>query len=88
MSDHTWTQENIASYVAGGLDAAERERLEQHAADCGDCAAAPGCGPGLDRNIGTLFAGTGLRPRRWKIAWFGACGSRTPSRRRRCRDAR
>ena len=27
MSDHAWVQENIASYLAGGLESAERERL-------------------------------------------------------------
>lgn len=38
MSDHVWAQENIAAYVAGGLDPAEAERLEQHAAECPNCA--------------------------------------------------
>ena len=30
MSEHVWVQENIAAYVAGGLDASEGERLEKH----------------------------------------------------------
>ncbi len=38
MSDHVWTQENIAAYVAGGFDASEAERLEKHVADCPACA--------------------------------------------------
>ena len=38
MSDHVWAQENIAAYVAGGLEASEDERLEKHVADCPTCA--------------------------------------------------
>jgi hypothetical protein len=38
MSDHVWAQENIAAYVAGGLDASEGERLEKHVAECAACA--------------------------------------------------
>ena len=38
MSEHVWAQENIAAYVAGGLEASEAERLEKHAADCATCA--------------------------------------------------
>jgi hypothetical protein len=38
MSEHVWAQENIAAYVAGGLEASEGERLEEHVADCLACA--------------------------------------------------
>ncbi len=38
MSEHVWTQENIAVYVAGGLQPSEGERLEKHAAGCAACA--------------------------------------------------
>src|SRR4051812_1385268 len=38
MSEHVWAQENSAAYVAGGLDAAEGERLENHLAECPACA--------------------------------------------------
>jgi hypothetical protein len=38
MSEHAWVLENIASYTAGGLEAAECERLEQHTASCEACA--------------------------------------------------
>ncbi len=38
MSEHVWAQDNIAVYVAGGLDAFESERLEKHVADCPACA--------------------------------------------------
>ena len=38
MSEHVWAQENIAAYVAGGLEPADGERLENHVADCPVCA--------------------------------------------------
>ena len=60
MTDHAWSQEQIAAHVAGGLDAAEAERLEQHARDCPDCAAALSAARRLDRGLGELFAG--VRP--------------------------
>ena len=56
MSDHAWTQENLAAFVAGGLDAAEDERLERHAAECTECAAALHQARLLDRGLDTLFA--------------------------------
>jgi hypothetical protein len=56
MSYHAWTQENLAAYVAGGLDAAEDERLERHAAECADCAAALRQAQALDRGLDALFA--------------------------------
>ena len=34
MSEHPWIQENLAAYLAGGLDATETSRLEQHVAGC------------------------------------------------------
>ena len=60
MTDHAWTQEQIAAYVADGLDAAEAERLELHVRDCPDCAAALAAAKRLDRDLGALFAG--VRP--------------------------
>ena len=30
LTDHAWSQEQIAAYLAGGLSAAETERLESH----------------------------------------------------------
>jgi hypothetical protein len=56
MSDHAWTQENLAAFVAGGLDAAEDERLERHTAECTECAAALRQARLLDRGLDTLFA--------------------------------
>src|SRR4051794_41031536 len=56
MSEHAWTQENIAAFVAGGLDAAEGERLERHAAECAECAALLDEARTLDRGLGALFA--------------------------------
>jgi hypothetical protein len=60
MSEHTWTQQNIASYVAGGLDAAERERLEGHATACEACGAALREARRLDDVLGSVFAS--IRP--------------------------
>jgi hypothetical protein len=56
MSDHAWTQENLAAFVAGGLEAAEDERLERHAAECAECAAALRQARLLDRGLDSLFA--------------------------------
>ena len=39
MSDHQWAQNGMAAYVAGGLEPAERERLETHLAQCPDALA-------------------------------------------------
>ena len=51
MSDHVWAQENIAAYIAGGLDPAEAERLEKHAAECAGCAQAIDDTRALDRRL-------------------------------------
>src|SRR5262245_37656486 len=56
MSDHAWAQEQIAAHVAGGLDAPEAERLEAHARECPDCAAALGDPRDLDRGLDSLLA--------------------------------
>ena len=37
MSDHVWTQENVAAYLAGGLEPAEEARLEKHVRECAAC---------------------------------------------------
>jgi hypothetical protein len=56
MSEHAWTQENVAAYVAGGLDAGEGQRIERHVTECAECAAALGECRGLDGRLETLFA--------------------------------
>lgn len=61
MNDHVWAQEQIASYLAGGLDAAEKDRLDRHAKECPECAAALEAAVHFDRGLGTLFAP--LRPK-------------------------
>lgn len=38
MSDHDWTFENLSAYLAGGLNANERQRVDQHVAVCAECA--------------------------------------------------
>src|SRR5947209_852918 len=57
MSEHAWTLENIAAYCAGGLDAAECERLEQHTAACENCARALAEARTVERGLESLFAG-------------------------------
>src|SRR5713101_3464153 len=55
MSDHVWALENIAAYLAGGLDPTEGERLEQHAAQCAVCARDLDEGRALERKLAPLF---------------------------------
>jgi hypothetical protein len=56
MSEHTWVQENLASYVAGGLEAGERDRIEQHTATCATCARALAEARAMDADLDQLFA--------------------------------
>jgi hypothetical protein len=56
MSDHAWTLENLAAYIAGGLEPAERERLEGHAAECDECTSSLTDAQGADMYLMTLFA--------------------------------
>src|SRR5438552_3011500 len=60
MSDHAWVQENIESYVAGGLEPAECERLQQHLAACPECTARLAEVGAVDRRLDGLF--TQVRP--------------------------
>ncbi len=62
MSEHAWVEENIASYTAGGLDAEERQRLEQHAGECGDCAQRLREARSLDQSLSALFGNVRLGP--------------------------
>ncbi len=55
MSDHAWILENLAAYLTGGLEPAERERLEQHTADCSSCAAALNDARVADAALSGLF---------------------------------
>src|SRR5690349_5871856 len=56
MSDHAWTHEHVAAYLAGGLDAAERERFDAHVAGCPGCAAELAAARAADRAVDALFA--------------------------------
>jgi hypothetical protein len=56
MTDHTWADEHIPAYLAGALTAPEAERLEAHAAACGDCSDALAAARDLDRELSGLFA--------------------------------
>jgi len=56
MAEHAWILERLASYTAGGLDAAERGRLEDHIAGCADCAFALDEVKRFDHHLDALFA--------------------------------
>jgi hypothetical protein len=56
MSEHAWVHDNLTAYVAGGLDAAEGERVEAHAAECETCAATLRDARALDHRLDALFA--------------------------------
>jgi hypothetical protein len=56
MSDHAWVLENLATYVAGGLDAEERDLVEEHTANCAECARALEEMRSVDRDLELLFA--------------------------------
>lgn len=56
MSDHVFTQEHIAAYVAGGLDAADAERVDVHVRSCSDCATALDRAQVFDCGVSKLFA--------------------------------
>src|SRR5438132_10841907 len=56
MSQHAWFLENIASYVADGLETDERERFEQHLAACPACAQMLDEIRALDQRMEHLFA--------------------------------
>ncbi|HTU23427.1 MAG TPA: DUF4349 domain-containing protein [Gemmataceae bacterium] len=55
MSDHAWILENLAAYLADGLEPAERDRLEQHTAECAACAAALNEARAMDATLTGLF---------------------------------
>jgi anti-sigma factor RsiW len=60
MSEHAWVLENLAGFCAGGLEAAERERLETHTAGCDACGRALAKARAFDRSLDALF--TDVRP--------------------------
>lgn len=80
MSEHVWVIENIAPYLAGGLEGEEAERLEKHTANCTACAEVLEESRDLDHRLEDLFAdarpGPGLEDRLIQ-------GLRTPARARR-----
>lgn len=61
MTEHALAQEQIASYLADGLDAAERTGLEAHLAVCEMCTRSLEEARALDDRLNTLFASE--RPR-------------------------
>lgn len=62
MSEHAWVFESLTSYSAGGLEPAERERVEQHAAGCATCTRALAELRAVDETLDNLFAGVRPQP--------------------------
>ena len=56
MTDHSWTQDNLAAFLADGLDAGERDRFQAHVRDCGECATALEAARAFDAGLANLFA--------------------------------
>src|SRR5438105_2531519 len=54
--DHAWFRERIAIALAGGLDAAEQVRFDDHARQCGACAAELSQAREMERQMSGLFA--------------------------------
>jgi hypothetical protein len=62
MVDHAWIHDNIAGYLADGLEPAERADFERHTAECGTCAQAVADARAVDRKLAALFADVRPRP--------------------------
>ncbi len=56
MSEHAWVLENVATWLADGLDTADRERLERHVDACPQCAEAVQQTRSFDDAMRGLFA--------------------------------
>ncbi|HWY86540.1 MAG TPA: DUF4349 domain-containing protein [Gemmataceae bacterium] len=56
MSEHTWFQENLAGYCAGGLSVEEGERFQRHRIACAACAGMLAEAKELDQTMDSLFA--------------------------------
>ena len=57
MPKHAWIQEHLATYIAGGLDTEETERLESHVASCPNCAKLLDELRAADQTLAALFTG-------------------------------
>jgi hypothetical protein len=55
-STHNWFREQIAAYIAGGLDDDETRRFEDHAQECASCAAELQGARQLENHMSSLFA--------------------------------
>lgn len=56
MTDHIWTHERIAAFLADGLDAIDRERFDAHVRDCSECFTALEAARAFDGGLANLFA--------------------------------
>lgn len=54
--EHEWAKDQLAAHLAGGLEAAERSRLEAHLAGCAACRAVLEGAASFDREMTSLFA--------------------------------
>ena len=62
MTEHALAQEQIASYLADGLDAAERSAFEAHVASCPECTHSLEECRAVDARLSQLFIGERPRP--------------------------
>jgi hypothetical protein len=56
MSEHAWVQDQLTSYLAGGLETADRLRLQDHLESCDECRGILDGLESLDRKLRGLFA--------------------------------
>jgi hypothetical protein len=62
MVDHVWALDHIATYLADGLETAERLEFEGHIQSCPTCAQALAEAREFDTDLGDLFSGVRPRP--------------------------
>ncbi len=55
MNEHEWTRDQIATCLTNGLEPSERDRLNRHLAECGECAAAWSEAQRMDSELNELF---------------------------------
>src|SRR5581483_454620 len=55
--EHGWFDEQIAAYLAGGLEGEDRRRFEAHAESCDDCARKLADALETDQGLRRLFDG-------------------------------
>src|SRR5438067_1001287 len=61
-TDHAWFHEQLAAYIAGGLEGEELSRFESHADQCAACAAELTTFTDADHHLSNLFSSTRPTP--------------------------